>query len=496
MNTEEMYTSINKGVPNYIILDIDITTLLNECASDKEQFIKEFAVLKELYRTNIIRICGNTKAQEFFFDKFRIITSYKTAESKIHISPIPFIEKLKSYLNISNSSIDFNDENLKRELLEKVEELKSITSPEELKQKFPEIYKDYELSTSSYIKIKKYHQKHSNNLTPEVKDVLNHQYNLYRNFALDTDFHVFIKKQSTMYHNLIMKRQFIEGYTNRNPIDFSMFTGLSKEKFELYLADKYLSLATKSDDSKVVQECIYYLATYIRETKTSELTIKNEEGKTVSFNQIIRRYRSLLKNNPLVKPIDEPRENFKGYHIRHVENHVKKYFFTNVNWEIVPPGTDDELDKSVITSLNRQYNYLSPEERSKKILERYAIYERKRKFFENSGYIYKIYGRNTFEGYVAYIYANGKVLMEKFYDDFANCIPTKGEAIYNVDVTTFEALSKLPKTVLIKDKQCKRIIHAGKWEEKGQKVIEQEPIPNAEEEIKKLILTIKKPNEK
>ena len=227
MNTEEMYTSINKGVPNYIILDIDITTLLNECASDKEQFIKEFAVLKELYRTNIIRICGNTKAQEFFFDKFRIITSYKTAESKIYISPIPFIEKLKSYLNISNSSIDFNDENLKRELLEKVEELKSITSPEELKQKFPEIYKDYELSTSSYIKIKKYHQKHSNNLTPEVKDVLNHQYNLYRNFALDTVFHVFIKKQSTMYHNLIMKRQFIEGYTNRNPIDFSMFTGLS-----------------------------------------------------------------------------------------------------------------------------------------------------------------------------------------------------------------------------------------------------------------------------
>ena len=41
MNTEEMYTSINKGVPNYIILDIDITTLLNECASDKEQLIKE-----------------------------------------------------------------------------------------------------------------------------------------------------------------------------------------------------------------------------------------------------------------------------------------------------------------------------------------------------------------------------------------------------------------------------------------------------------------------
>ena len=85
--------------------------------------------------------------------------------------------------------------------------------------------------------------------------------------------------------------------------------------------------------------------------------------------------------------------------------------------------------------------------------------------------------------------------MEKFYDDYANCIPTKGEAIYNVDVITFEALSKLPKTVLIKDKQCKRIIHAGKWEEKGQEVIDQEPIPNAEEEIKKLILTIKKPTE-
>ena len=82
MNNQEMYTSINKGVPNYVMLEININTLMNECTSNKEQFERELSLLRELYRNNIIRICGYTKANEFFFDSFRIITSYKTAESK------------------------------------------------------------------------------------------------------------------------------------------------------------------------------------------------------------------------------------------------------------------------------------------------------------------------------------------------------------------------------------------------------------------------------
>jgi hypothetical protein len=269
-----------------------------------------------------------------------------------------------------------------------------------------------------------------------------------------------------------------------------MFTGLDKEKFELYLADKYLQIAQSSDSDKTKQECVYYISTYIRETKFSAIAIKNDNGEEITFRKLLYRFKKLLKNNPIIKPIDEDRSHFEGYHWKHVENHVRKYFLNGVNWQIVPPGEETELDTRVIESLNRTYNHLSLEEKEKRIRERYAEYERKMKFFDKSGYAHRIYGINEFNGYIAFIYPNGEVIMEKFFNDYANCIPTINEAIYNVKVTDFETLSRLKKPVLIKDKRCRRIIHRGNWESKGQEIIDRPATPESQEEVKKLMLKI------
>lgn len=490
MNEQAMYTSLNKGIPNYIMLEISVKTLINELASDKNQLTNELKVLRELYRDNVIKIAGNTKAYEYFFDSLRIITSYKTAESKLYISPIPFIMKLKDILGVQNKSVDFNDQQLLNELLSRLEILKKISTPEELKQNFPTIYADYELSKTTYHQINQYKDKHPVPRSDYIQDKIDRQYNLYHSFALDTRFNRFMQKQCQMYRNLIVRRQFIEGHTNRNPLSLTMFEGLDKAKFELYLADKYLTTAISSNNKEIQQECIYYIATYIRETKASQISIKNDDGKEVTFDKLVRRYKRFLRDNLLIRPIDEPRENFKNYYIKHVQNHVRKYFFTNVNWQIVPPGTENEYNRKVVDSLNRQYNYLTPEEKEQKVLERYSIYERKKNFFDNSGYIHKFYGRNTFEGYIAFVYENGEVLMEKFFNDFANCIPTTGEAIYNIKAVYFENLSKLSKPTLIKDSRCKRIIHSGKWEEKSQAVIDRPATPESKEEAKQLILKL------
>ena len=136
------------------------------------------------------------------------------------------------------------------------------------------------------------------------------------------------------------------------------------------------------------------------------------------------------------------------------------------------------------------FEYNEAEEKEKRIRERYAEYERKMRFFENSGYLYRIYGINEFNGYIAFIYPNGEVIMEKFFNDYANCIPTINEAIYNVRVTDFETLSKLKKPALIKDKRCRRIIHKGDWESKGQEIIDRPTTPESEEEVKKLMLRL------
>ena len=144
-------------------------------------------------------------------------------------------------------------------------------------------------------------------------------------------------------------------------------------------------------------------------------------------------------------------------------------------------------------SLNRNYNYLSLEERKKQIRKRFSAYKRKMQFFENTGYVYRVYGTSTFDGYVAFIYLIGEVIMEKFFDDRAHCLPTVNEAIYSVNVREFEALSRLKKTKLIKEGKCTRIVHRGNWEERSRKIIEHPSTPETEEEVRKLIKRLNEP---
>lgn len=492
MNNTEMFNAINKGVPSYIPIEISIQTLIEQCSSNKELLKSEFSLISQLYRGSIIRTNDFTKANEEFLTHLRTRTSYQNAQTDLFISPINFLQRLKAILNVSNPSVDFNDLTLRKELMDRVDELKSITTQEELQVKFPEIYKDYLFAIDAYSRITSYAERMRNNRTQQVVETLDRQHRFYNLYALDTRFKVFIEKQSLMYRNMVVRRQFVEGYANDHSIDLSMFTGLDKDKFELYLADKYITIAQTSQDIQTKQECLYYISTYIRETKFNSISIKNDQGEEITFRKILLRFKKILRSNPKLKPIDEDRSHFEGYHWKHVENHVKKYFFTGVNWQIVPPGDgEDEFSEKVIESLNRSYNYLSLEERERKIKERYAAYERKIKFFENSGYLYRIYGINEFNGYIAFIYPNGEVLMEKFFDDYANCTPTVNEAIYNVKVADFETLSKFKKTALIRDPRCKRIIHKGEWEKRGKAIISRPTTPESEEEVKKLILSIK-----
>ena len=139
MNSTEMFNAINKGVPSYIPIEISIKTLIEQCASDAEQLRDEFTLVSQLYKEHIIKTNDFTKANEDFLVSLRTKTDYKTAQTNLFISPINYLQRLKQILNISNPSTDYNDLDLRKEMLDKVEELKRISTPEELQSKFPEI---------------------------------------------------------------------------------------------------------------------------------------------------------------------------------------------------------------------------------------------------------------------------------------------------------------------------------------------------------------------
>ncbi len=490
MNGQEMYKALNKGVPSFVSVELSIETLINECSSNQPQLRKEIHLISELYKQAIINIANRTKYKESFLTSFKIKTSYKDSETRMFISPTGYLTRLKQILGCKSPSLDYNDMILRNELLASLDTLKSINTQEELKEKFPEIYHDYVFGIEAYSKIKDYENNHDINL-PEVKERLSYQRRQFNLYGLDTRFRRFIDNQYTLYRNLVVRRQFVERYANEHVIDVTNFEGLDKERFELYLASKYLDKLKEVEDTHEKQQCLYYVSTYIRETKTSNISIIDENGQIITFKKLLQRYRNILRNNSMLRPIDEERSYYKGYNGKHVENSVKKHFLSGVNWIIVPKGDGRALDQHVIDSLNEGYNYLSPEEREEQIKKRYATYERKMRFFEQTPYIEKVFGIGKFKGYIAFIYENGEVLMEKFFNDKANYFPTIDEAIYNIRVADFERLSRLTKATLMKTPGCYRIVHKGKWEQRGQEVVDKPITKESQEEVKQLLKTLK-----
>ena len=115
----------------------------------------------------------------------------------------------------------------------------------------------------------------------------------------------------------------------------------------------------------------------------------------------------------------------------------------------------------------------------------------KKEFFSTTNPMFRVKGKETFDGYVGYIYPNGKVILEKFYKSTANNQVSTGDAIYILDIGDFYRLSHFTKKVLMNDKRVERIVHNGDWQSKVRKVLENNEKTYSNETIKELIKTKK-----
>ena len=100
----------------------------------------------------------------------------------------------------------------------------------------------------------------------------------------------------------------------------------------------------------------------------------------------------------------------------------------------------------------------------------------------------KIYGVSKFDGYVAYVYPNGEILLERFFADYAECIPATGEAVYNLNIYNFEEMSKYSKLELIRNKSAKRILHCASFERLAQAVVDKPVTPEVKADVEQFIL--------
>ena len=463
MNVEEMHNAINKGIPNMVKLELPATELIKYCSVDKDELLKAMFNIRKKYEYAITSICGYNKSNHEFFNNLRLITDYKNSNTQVHVSPNCFLNRIKMILGVTNGAYDLDDPELIADFNRRLSTLNSISDIDDLKEQFPAIFEDYKYSLNLIDEI---YEKAKTN--PEEADKMRADYHKY---GLDTRFKVFLSNQKAMYHSFVEHAKDIEEYTNNNPISLDNFKGLDKDKFELYVANKYLEYAKASDEDKRKQSAIYYLTTYLNES-CGHVVSMDYKNKVLTNISLLKDFRKFLKNNRELKPINEARGVFDSYHIKHVKNHINKYHNGLDNWCVLRV-TPEEMIQSQKTRIDKMlaYNEKHPEvkDRDKKHLnaEKYlAMLIRKINFYENTNYDLRLFGIGPFESHVAYFYQNGIVAVDKLYDESLAIKPTYNEAIYVMDTNTFLSMMAMNKPELRENDNVKRIFHSGAWEER------------------------------
>ncbi len=110
------------------------------------------------------------------------------------------------------------------------------------------------------------------------------------------------------------------------------------------------------------------------------------------------------------------------------------------NWEFIPNSESDKKHKGY--KERKRKNKIDYDHR-----ENYV--EKCMDFLDNSSYIYKIYGKGYFDGYIGYIYGNNNVILEKFYENNKTGRVSHGNATYIMKLNTFLQNSKYNKRELI-----------------------------------------------
>ena len=342
----------------------------------------------------------------------------------------------------------------------------------QLLEEFPEIYKKFQ-DSKNYIKYLKDEEKildgeledNKNNalifkqIDLEIDD-LNNKRDTYRKYirrcGITSNYSKYIDKQITLYESFISNRSLLIKDTSfDNLVDLY----LDKDKVYLYLMNEYLKRIASCDERNEIKNYINLVERYL-------CLVKNKDTSILVDNEVI----NLENINEKLKII--------------------KWKFAHdviiLDWSLAHDGHDSKSIKSVNRKIARRIALSSEEiERLK------SIGEERNDFYDNTNYSAKANGLEKNLGYTAYIYPNGKVILDKEYDEKRTSTAI-GNAIYVLTAINFEALSKLDKANLRKHPDVQRIVHSANWQERVQRIIDIEPTEESLEDTKKLIKRLKK----
>lgn len=379
----------------------------------------------------------------------------------------------------------------------------AIKTPEELKGKFPRLYELYinQVETNkglntltevlndpnSPIERKMNYLKVSTDFLKEFYPEVN--ISREQEFAQNFNLHNFLTRiMDVVLTSLKNAEEIIEIYES-GTLELNSFNPEDKEKLDLYIAAMFMRIieAMPSEDK---QRYLFYLTNYFREnveTKVTRTKIKVNERKVTPIS-LYERYKRVMVANPELLAVNFSYADFRDMTAEEVEEFIVAYLADlSANWELLP-SDDTSIEREIKSIAKRKYRKLSPEEQAQKQERLMNLYMEKKNFYDSTDPYFRIKGKNTFDGYVGYIYHNSIVVLEKFYTNAEDRKIADNNAIYIMTMKDFYDLSRHSKSYLIANHLCKRVIHKEGWQEEVRKYIKvKKEGESPAEDTKKLI---------
>lgn len=432
-------------------VSLSLETLLRECSLNHNLDWDHLAHFSLVNRENIHQAFKYRKFNEDFTSRLACYNDGTYIIGTISPSYDEFLDKLLTILNIKhNGKIEDNDE-LTKKMQKRLEVLRNIETEGDLLLEFPLLFKDLNDGRKYYRDLQKLRKQEK---ISDDRYVSGEHY--YYSCALKRSLKNFIDTQSVMYERYINDRKELKRLQESTSYNSYIRKNFDIDKLYMYTMHEYLRACESSQNRAEIKKYIGLIERYLASNCDKSCSITTDEGIKIDINNIKAR----LNNIKRVIAVDS----------------------SVVNWVLIPEGKTYKKAKQHGTrtiSINQE-----------ELQQLKSLGERKTAFYESTPYVAKAIGLKRYKGYVAYIYENGEVILDREYDHI-HPKQMKDNAIYNIKIEDFETLTKLDKQILVRISRVGRIYHRRNWCDKVKKIIERPATEQEKEKTKQLVKRLK-----
>lgn len=437
-------------------VSLSLGTILRECSLNQDLMQEHFYYFSLTNRENLHEVFRYKKFNDDFVDHVDCFNDGQYVVGVIRPSYDEFLEKLVRLLNLPVKGVIKDDDTLTKRLLERVNVLASIKSESELKNEFPLLAKDLYDGRRYLADLQKMKQQEGYS---EEQFASGEHY--YYGCAMKKSLPNFILTQTKLYTRFVTQRAEVKEKMQNTSFNGYIKQNMDLDKFYMYVIHEYLVKAEGLKDHEEIKKYVDLVDRYLNSSRKKDFTITTDSGMKVDYNNIVKRV-----------------------------NNLKRILNDNsslVDWVIIPEGRD----LSKVRQEGEAKQTLMSFEELEKLRQKG---ERKRAFYETTPYLVKAIGLRKYHGYIAYVYENAEVILDREYIPQAPS-SAEGDAIYNLRVADFEELSKLDKQVLMHHPRVGRMNHSKTWEQRLSKIIAREATEDEKIESHQLVKKLKENHE-